>query len=336
MKTPQNKKLIQAILNDDTAKVKSMVERGLDPRKRIKWSSIENFTPLESAVANNSVSVITYLLKAGVPADDPHDHSSPLMRACAIGNVKVIELLLAAGADVNREQRSPSSDRGTTALMIAASRGYLPIVRMLLDTGADPKKHTRLGANAISQAVPKGNLPVVKELVRSGCPVTGKAVILSADTGNLDLLKLLLKEGGDPNFVDDGVPHKHLKGETALSIAARNKNIDLAKCLIENRADPNLPANKLYPLSGAAFQGDFRMVKLLLDAGAKTEVVNLAGYTPLGSACEMGHTEIVKLLLSHNADSRGKGRNQLGRDGETPIELAQRKGHTMLLHLLQK
>ncbi len=57
---------------------------------------------------------------------------NPLMRAAAIGNVKVVENLLARGMDVN--QRGP---RGSTALMFAASSGHLDVVKLLVANGAD-------------------------------------------------------------------------------------------------------------------------------------------------------------------------------------------------------
>lgn len=44
-------------------------------------------------------------------------------------------------------------------------------------------------------------------------------------------------------------------------------------------------------------------IELLLDQGAMIEKASLVGKTPLHRACEYGHVESVKLLLSKNADS---------------------------------
>ena len=57
---------------------------------------------------------------------------NPLMRAAAIGNIKLVENLLLNGVDIN--QRGP---RGATALMFAAGSGHLDIVKLLVAKGAD-------------------------------------------------------------------------------------------------------------------------------------------------------------------------------------------------------
>jgi ankyrin repeat protein len=43
--------------------------------------------------------------------------------------------------------------------------------------------------------------------------------------------------------------------------------------------------------------------KLLIERGAGVEFLSTVGKSPLHRACEYGHTETVKLLLGHSADS---------------------------------
>ncbi|MCB0322137.1 MAG: ankyrin repeat domain-containing protein [Bdellovibrionales bacterium] len=57
---------------------------------------------------------------------------TPLMRACAIGHIEVVQQLLDEGVDVN--VRGP---RGSTALMFAAGGGHLDVVKILVARGAD-------------------------------------------------------------------------------------------------------------------------------------------------------------------------------------------------------
>ena len=59
--------------------------------------------------------------------------SMSFLVACENGNRKIAELLLAAGdADVTY-----TDEKGRTALHYAAHRGYLDIVKILIDKGAD-------------------------------------------------------------------------------------------------------------------------------------------------------------------------------------------------------
>jgi ankyrin repeat protein len=58
--------------------------------------------------------------------------STPLILASINGNIKIVELLLEAGADVNN-----LNENGYTALMHASERGHVEIVNLLLINNAD-------------------------------------------------------------------------------------------------------------------------------------------------------------------------------------------------------
>ncbi|KAL3913876.1 MAG: hypothetical protein SGPRY_007824, partial [Prymnesium sp.] len=75
-------------------------------------------------------------------------------------------------------------------------------------------------------------------------------------------------------------------GSTPLGWAAFTGDAALATLLLERSADPNIPAKKgSYPLHMACWNGDHvEVVELLLRAGAKTEVHNRNGQTPLEQA----------------------------------------------------
>jgi len=57
-----------------------------------------------------------------------------------------------------------------TALILAAQWEYSPLVRALLEAGADPSKTDSRGGNALLRAIEAGNNDVVKVLVESADP----------------------------------------------------------------------------------------------------------------------------------------------------------------------
>ncbi len=63
------------------------------------------------------------------------------------GNLPCLEVLVSAGASVNAVDAF-----GETALMIAAGQGYLPVVKFLIDSGADKSLETVGGRNAFDYA----------------------------------------------------------------------------------------------------------------------------------------------------------------------------------------
>lgn len=84
--------------------------------------------------------------------------------AASSGSVRIAEMLLLAGADVNG-----CDYNGETALMWAAMAGHTDLVAFLLDSGARINDMDKLpGYTALIQAAIGGHLPVVKLLVARG------------------------------------------------------------------------------------------------------------------------------------------------------------------------
>lgn len=112
----------------------------------------------------------------------------------------------------------------------------------------------------------------------------------------------------------------------AVVLAAKNGRTDILRYLLKLGGDAAAPiANGITPLTAAAFGGSVECAKLLLATGAdanqspgeKTVAGGPHPTTPLIYACERGHDAVVRLLLDSGADpsvSRG--------DGELALQLA--------------
>jgi hypothetical protein len=147
-----------------------------------------------------------------------------------------IERALASNANVNA--RSPD---GHTALMIAARKGYVRSVKLLLAANADVSGALRCNRN----------LEIVRLLVAAKADVNerdknGETALMCAAWRDVEIVKLLLKAGADVNaqslateVLPDGSRSAPMgsDGETAIMQAIIAGNVEIRKLLIEAKAD---------------------------------------------------------------------------------------------------
>lgn len=106
-------------------------------------------------------------------------------------------------------------------------------------------------------------------------------------------------------------------GNTPLHNAAFNGNTKLGKLLLDNGVKVDIKNDMdETPLMRAASLGKFPMVKFLIDNGAKVKAKDVDGNTALHHAIMGGHKEIVSFLLGKGADINLKNKNN-----STPIAL---------------
>ncbi len=153
---------------------------------------------------------------------------------------------------------------------------------------------------------------------------TTEDIHLAAETGNLDSIKVLLRN--DPllmEAVDDG-------GYTPLHEAAYAGHADVVRYLLGLGADADAASNSgSTPLHGAAYYGHLAAVESLIEGGANVNISNSGGYTPLLSAMAGGHTAIVLRLLRAGADS-----DVTTSEGQTLLMRAATSGSVELTELL--
>lgn len=87
------------------------------------------------------------------------DGYTPLIKASAIGDRRMVKLLIENGADVNIQ-----NNYGDTALIRASERGHLKIVKLLINRGASPYHQNRKGDDALTISYINKELAVAKFL----------------------------------------------------------------------------------------------------------------------------------------------------------------------------
>ena len=150
--------LFNAIRTRDAEALARLLER--DPSLATAtedWSPDEGFevglgfavrgSALIRAAGTGDVRLVRLLVEAGAPVADLCqcvDHESALIAAVAIGATEVVDYLLEQGAPID----SRSFAGGSTALHVAAHREHHDIVRRLLAAGADPNARDANGRTA--------------------------------------------------------------------------------------------------------------------------------------------------------------------------------------------
>ena len=113
----------------------ALLERGADVNA---WDLKRDKTPLLVAVCESELAAVEVLVNAGAEPNVRSSEGDTPLRACAeVGDVGMASLLLSAGA--TRTINDWGGLTGCTALGIAISRLDIPMMKLLLDAGADPE-----------------------------------------------------------------------------------------------------------------------------------------------------------------------------------------------------
>ena len=138
--------LSDAVTKGDTVLALQLIKSGADPNKPDETGS----TPLLAACRWGNIPMVKLLLANGANADQPRSGKgrTPLIVACAYySGITVVKLLIGKGADVNA-----TSNDGSTPLMLAANNAKLDVVEYLLAKGADARKKDLTGLMALDYA----------------------------------------------------------------------------------------------------------------------------------------------------------------------------------------
>jgi len=221
--------------------------------------------------------------------------NQPIHWAVMTRQIDIIDELLGRGADIN----APRQD-GARPIQLTNGdynyRGWRDVPKDVTTTPAEVLAHLRTrGAYIdICTAAHTGDLNRVRELLDedpalanrvsdyvTGYLGSGTPLKNAAAKGQIEIVKLLLEAGADPNLPEEGIaPHGH-----ALYSAASNGHFEIAKLLLEHGAYPNPEVeSSADALSMAMMNKDVKMVELLCSYGASRAVHIMAYYGDVQTA----------------------------------------------------
>ena len=204
--------------------------------------------------------------------------------------------------------------------LIAAIRNkHLECIISLLISGADVKVVSTGGETALSIACKMRKIHTVELLLEHGnknlCP-TSIISIFSDQRMDLNILQLLMHYGAKNNLtevIDSVFQHSLVNvndiwnGSTALYTAAENGSVEIMDKLISHGANMDGKNYKGEIISSALCascqNGHYAAVDYLLKAGAKVNIIDNKGRTPLFYAAASRNIDILKLLFKQRSFS---------------------------------
>nr|WP_306671552.1 ankyrin repeat domain-containing protein [Endozoicomonas sp. ONNA2] len=224
-------------------------------------------------------------------------------------DLEAVCTLLDQGVDVN------ARDQNDPLLHYAVRAGQSDIVEVLLGQGADPNAPDNKGYCPLWPAVRNGHAEIVQ----------------------------LLLQGGASLY------HSGYFDRPLLLSWAIDSGCQMTATLLANGVEPNDPKGMIFPLSIAVRLGRSKVVKLLLDNGAKPNACDSEGFKvlhqelkgKLGDVHSSKEVDIVTILLANHFDPFGH-RSALPNNGNNHhkpdlslLHLAEKHRHTKVANILR-
>lgn len=265
-----------------------------------------------------------------------------LVSATKIENYQLVQTLLKNGGNPNAFCHLPQ----TTPLQLAVKAANPTIVKLLVDSGADPNRGI-YDASPLSLAIQctcieETSVSIIKILLDAEADANDASSLSpfypplfgAIIARNAAAVRLLIVAGASVNRVSESLG-------TALGLATKLADIPMIRLLLEVKADVNLSWEDIHagkalltPIQVAAglhVGPALEIAHILLSAGANVNPhdCHRKARTPLQIACEKGNSDMAELLLNHGANI-----NPIAHNGHTPLQAAIMNGHQHVTDLL--
>ena len=154
---------------------------------------------------------------------------------------------------------------------------------------------------------------------------------VAAFRGQVEAIRALIAAGADPGLFDN-------QRYDAVTIVAVSDDVPALKALLASGASAKLTTSRYdgTALIAAAHLGHDGIVGELIKAGAPLDHVNNLGWTALIEAVILGdggprHVETARALVA-----AGARRDLADRDGATPLDHARRRGYAAMVAVLER
>jgi len=224
---------------------------------------------------------------------------TPLHYVSSVGDVKMSEILLEQGSNIN----IPDKD-GNTALLWAAKKGKLQVVISLVEKFfACVNIQNFAGDSTLSYATANNDAQMVLFLLDNGASpntrnLRGETPLhIAAALGYVKILELLVKNGGAWLEVEDEV------GDTPLHFAVREGQVEAIECLLNLGADPgHSNEDDETPIVLAEDLGDTKIIRIfeqLAGGSSNVAAADADDHLNFDSHIKLLSTEVSKLSLAN-------------------------------------
>jgi ankyrin repeat protein len=333
--------LSYAMENSDENIIKYLVENGAD------MYSYE-ITALYQAVLNLNPKLVEYFLDKGASIEkaggtdvygnimmaaagskfNNSNDKSPvdltLLEKSAENSAKIMQMII----DKVDKKLINDSLEGKTPLIIAVGNSYIDTAKILIENGANINAVDIEGWSALSYAVNNGDIEIAKLLLENKAKIKDELLIAIKSPiveSRINMMKLLIDNKANINYTDEN-------GFNPLNIAIESGDMELTKFLITNGANVNSLMQDGVSLIGYAIaQNNMDLLQILIENGANVNYTDGDSWadTPLKTASRLGLDNVVRILLSRNADI-----NAVDMNGNTALHTAALNSQLSIVKLL--
>ena len=313
--------------------------------------------------SNNYIALMSVLMAHGLAIDRTDDYGRTILfKEVLKENYEAVEFLIDTGADVNA---TDNDERTVLFYVIMDGLNGLSMIDFLIQKGADINHRDINGRTIVDDIVEfilvtqSNKKPTTKRLLKvqeknedylgllrklflrkpklNEKRKDGRTVIFDVVLhDNINLLKLLLNNGADPNVKDEdlntpfsllvehGVKAKtpkerdlfierlvfllkfridinavDINGRTIFHKAVIANDVAVIERLLSKRADLNIKDKQgRTALHHTQWKGNAKIARLLIAAGANMDEPDYAGFTVLNYAAILGHRDLVIQLIN--------------------------------------
>ena len=280
---------------------------------------------------SDTLQIASLLLTKGADASAPNSLGEGPIDAALLRDSPMKELneLLIRHGSVS----SVSGGQGGTILHVAAeqrrSATIVTAIPILTSIGVAVDASDHIGRSALHIALEVGEEGLVLPLLEAKASptfysATGTIPLeISVSNGNIGLTAALLEAGADCNACTSD--------DSPILVIAANKSTAISVALVKAGAKADVANPSGYtPLHAAVARGELELCELLLSKGARpSRVKDESGNAMIHTAVSREYTRIARLLVNARADLADQ--NSLG---QTPLLLAAENGNQDLVRLL--
>jgi ankyrin repeat protein len=308
----ENRKLANlttAINRGETDKALALIDSSL-PLDTV--ANGQHRSPMFAAIEAGNVAIVNALLDAGASLSASNDmKDTPLHAAVVTGSEAVIRTLIARGAAINAQvERKKHQYDGRTPLMNAAAGNNLTIVKLLLESGADPFLKDSAGFTALrfAEIFGKRTANYLRKIMGVSPAASELSLHDAAAAGIVERVARLLDEGFPVDTADE-------MGSTALHRAAMSDRTDAVRLLLERGA--SVDARNVRGTTPLLLAHKLDVVQLLLAAGANPNVEIGGGFTAFHHLVRTARADVLSAVIDAGANLESKTG-----DGQSVLDLA--------------
>lgn len=214
-----NGELFDAAMEGNTLRVMELIKAKADVNytenvRKTEGGSIEEWSPLMSAVVAGKLEIVRALVKSGARVNYLNSMAvNALWIAANKGDLEIVRYLSKQGAYLNN-----SNYEDVTPLMAAAMNGHFDVVRFLVASKAKLDLRHKEGDTALMFALGQKYTDIARFLIDSGANVNNRnhsgltPLIIAVAEGNEEIVRKLLLKKADKSL-------KTNDGRTALDLA---------------------------------------------------------------------------------------------------------------------